>query len=349
MVSDQVVFLFTPSAGDFSVTTLNEAEATITVWSNGMGSYFKGMFSSFLHHAFPAARGIVWTHNESEFLAPATLPIGILSHFWWEEDAPMPALVPMILWSAENNRVVWPGYPPAACIISSFAPGEHEADDLFIPQAMLRSLPAGTPLSVRLYDDDITQRPLSVMYVNRHCTVQREEMFHRLLAALGPQQARARSRCSANDAPIPGDWSVDALLEALSQAKFVIAMENIDLPGYASEKIINAFLAGAIPIYWGGGEVLRHMLNPAAYIRVEDYGSIAEAAADVLAILADPPRLAAMRAQPISHNLPWLYERLRWDVNNASAYDAEVAQIKHGLLAAWAARLVPLNTTTVVP
>ena len=40
-------------------------------------------------------------------------------------------------------------------------------------------------------------------------------------------------------------------IEFLKQYKFSLAMENSEADGYTSEKIIDAYLAGTIPIYYG--------------------------------------------------------------------------------------------------
>ena len=41
--------------------------------------------------------------------------------------------------------------------------------------------------------------------------------------------------------------------------KFVIAMENKARPGYFTEKIVNAALANAIPVYWGAPDMGDYM------------------------------------------------------------------------------------------
>jgi hypothetical protein len=42
-------------------------------------------------------------------------------------------------------------------------------------------------------------------------------------------------------------------------------MENCDTPGYITEKITNAALANAIPIFWGAPDAATD-LNPAAFV-----------------------------------------------------------------------------------
>ena len=51
------------------------------------------------------------------------------------------------------------------------------------------------------------------------------------------------------------------------QHKFVIAFENSSHSGYTTEKIVDAFAAGSIPIYWGDPDVTR-VFNPKAFIEV---------------------------------------------------------------------------------
>ena len=56
--------------------------------------------------------------------------------------------------------------------------------------------------------------------------------------------------------------------EFLSSYKFSIAMENSEGDGYISEKIVDAFLAGTIPIYYGDYMVDEY-INPKTYILIK--------------------------------------------------------------------------------
>jgi hypothetical protein len=53
--------------------------------------------------------------------------------------------------------------------------------------------------------------------------------------------------------------------------KFVICAENCALPGYVTEKIVSAMLAGAIPIYWGAPDVGEHF-NSRSFINANQEG-----------------------------------------------------------------------------
>ena len=56
--------------------------------------------------------------------------------------------------------------------------------------------------------------------------------------------------------------------EFLSSYKFSIAMENSEGDGYISEKIVDAFLAGTIPIYYGD-YMIDEYINPKTYILIK--------------------------------------------------------------------------------
>ena len=57
-------------------------------------------------------------------------------------------------------------------------------------------------------------------------------------------------------------------IKFLSKYKFSIAMENSDGDGYLSEKIVDSFLAGTIPIYYGD-YLLDEYINPKSYILIK--------------------------------------------------------------------------------
>ena len=57
-------------------------------------------------------------------------------------------------------------------------------------------------------------------------------------------------------------------IKFLSNYKFSIAMENSNGDGYLSEKIVDSFLAGTIPIYYGD-YLLDEFINPKSYILIK--------------------------------------------------------------------------------
>ena len=64
-------------------------------------------------------------------------------------------------------------------------------------------------------------------------------------------------------------------IEFLSHYKFSICFENSKTQGYISEKLVDAFNAGTIPIYYGDDTVLE-LLNNRSYIHVKDEADFKE-------------------------------------------------------------------------
>ena len=59
----------------------------------------------------------------------------------------------------------------------------------------------------------------------------------------------------------------------LMKYKFSIAMENTNGSGYMSEKIVQSFLSGTIPIYYGD-YMIDEFINPKAFILIRDESEI---------------------------------------------------------------------------
>jgi len=66
-----------------------------------------------------------------------------------------------------------------------------------------------------------------------------------------------------------GNFASDNLTGLYKNTKFVITMENTRIGHYITEKIINGFKAGVIPIYWGSQHIAEHF-NSKRYLVLED-------------------------------------------------------------------------------
>ena len=101
----------------------------------------------------------------------------------------------------------------------------------------------------------------------------------------------------------------DEASDLMSQCRFVVAMEGYNSPGYVTEKIVNPFFAGAVPLYWGTDQVTR-LFNPSAFFNLNDYEDV-ETAARALSIIAkDRMQCMKLIAAPIAteenvRNLLW--------------------------------------------
>ena len=68
---------------------------------------------------------------------------------------------------------------------------------------------------------------------------------------------------------LQGLWSGDNLINFYKNSKFVITMENTKIEHYITEKLINGFRAGIVPIYWGSPYISKHF-NTKRFILLED-------------------------------------------------------------------------------
>lgn len=60
-------------------------------------------------------------------------------------------------------------------------------------------------------------------------------------------------------------------LDFQNKHKFVIAFENTSTSGYTTEKIVHAFSANAIPIYWGNPDITKEF-SAKSFVNCHDYG-----------------------------------------------------------------------------
>jgi len=98
---------------------------------------------------------------------------------------------------------------------------------------------------------------------------------------------------------IGGSWTSSELIDVYKDYKFVIAMENSYYDGYVTEKILNAFYSGAIPIYWGSSNI-NDFFNKKAFINVSDFNTLEECV-DYAINLSDK-EIKKMSQEPIYNN-----------------------------------------------
>lgn len=72
-------------------------------------------------------------------------------------------------------------------------------------------------------------------------------------------------------------------IDFMRQYKFSIAFENSRYPGYTTEKILHAFAAGTVPIYWGNPRIAEDF-NPKSFINCNNYPDLDAAVAKVIEV-----------------------------------------------------------------
>ena len=148
-----------------------------------------------------------------------------------------------------------------------------------------------------LYDmDRFMERDFCCRVVSSNISEFREhtfmEMNNRRYVASG-------GKCKNN---LPSGKNVEDKAEFLSKYKFNLAMENADSPGYITEKIIQAWAAGCIPIYWGGRGKAEEEFNRNAYIDCNDFSTITELLEYLMILEHDRAALEKILAAPIFLN-----------------------------------------------
>ena len=98
------------------------------------------------------------------------------------------------------------------------------------------------------------------------------------------------------------DQGTPEYFDFLGDYRFMIAFENTAVDYYLTEKLINAYAAGCIPIYWGCPQVAE-MLNPKAFLwlkspnpTVDDMARLIE---QILELDNDPEAMARIQAEPL--------------------------------------------------
>lgn len=156
--------------------------------------------------------------------------------------------------------------------------------------------------SPHLYKERIASninRRYLLAYCHSHFIREREYMYN--LFVQKSKQCHALGNCCGNHPEtklekVEGGWGGMQLMNMYTNYKFVLAMENKIHKGYITEKIINAFYSGAIPIYWGCNSVVQYF-NKKAFINVNDFKTFEECVAYVIQL--DDTTIQKMSEEPI--------------------------------------------------
>ncbi len=162
-------------------------------------------------------------------------------------------------------------------------------------------------------------------YCNSNCVEIRENLVKLIAEYDNTNSVDALGNCFANSEKINKVKKENNVpnYELYKDYNFAIAMENSDVYGYVTEKIMNAFLANSIPIYWGT-KYIKEIFNEKAFIYVNDFSSLEECAKHVIEINNDKTRLLNMLKEPIFKNniIPEYY---KLDTENPTKFNLDLA------------------------
>lgn len=157
----------------------------------------------------------------------------------------------------------------------------------------------------RLYTSDL-QKALNKSFAGSEATIRkfccmvvsnvkqtdgfREEFFEKLSTY---KQVDSGGKYKNNvGGPVPDKF------EFQKKYKFSLAFENVAVRGYCTEKILEAFSAGTIPIYYGDETVVQDF-NPKAFINCHDYNSIDEVIEKIKQLDKDDDAYLQMLNEPV--------------------------------------------------
>jgi GR25 family glycosyltransferase involved in LPS biosynthesis len=206
------------------------------------------------------------------------------SHFGKVEKC----LNPFITWSGESHKVK----NDKKSLLNLLSFNSNEENDVWVPYILISlSKPKVEKIMEKKFSK-MNQRENFLAYINSNCVKKREDLFSEILK-LRPE-ARALGKCSNNtkiDDSEEDHTRYHKNGEIYESYRFVIAMENLDKDGYITEKIINAYLGGAIPIYSGGKNTADKFFKKGTYIDVNDFDTLKECAKFVCELDKDMERL----------------------------------------------------------
>lgn len=105
------------------------------------------------------------------------------------------------------------------------------------------------------------------------------------------------------------DWLDGSKIEFLKKCKFSLCFESTKHEGFITEKIVEAFYADTIPVYYGSSNI-KEIFNPKAFIDISDYSSFDDAIDRILEIENNDELYLEMLRQPIFNNPTYPEEKL---------------------------------------
>lgn len=174
------------------------------------------------------------------------------------------------------------------------------------------------------------------------------DMFFHVLNGRRPVDsfgAHLRNASIAIPSRSASDWR-KGKIDKQAEYNFTIAFENSSVPGYTTEKIMDAFVASTIPIYWGDPGV-EAFFNKDAFINASRFSSLENCADYVMSVANNPGLIREyLSAPPFSSENKKMIEKFSKDSLArflSSIIEQEPAKMfrrsRYGRSAAYAAKL----------
>ena len=180
-----------------------------------------------------------------------------------------------------------------ACFITSIVPLKNEKT-YYLPFLLCRGehIFNSSPFERKYVNNE---RNKFAAYIAHHSPKHREEFFNLLRSKNSTVESLGKS-LNTNQVTLPKKW--DNLQQIYKDYTFGIAMENTNEDGYITEKIMNVFLGGAIPLYWGSSKV-KEIFNTKAFIYINDFPSFEDCVNHIIELSKNKSIIQQMQNEPI--------------------------------------------------
>ncbi|TMW66742.1 hypothetical protein Poli38472_014054 [Pythium oligandrum] len=181
-------------------------------------------------------------------------------------------------------------------------------------------------LQPNLLEDQLPRRFCAYIYAR--CDRPHREYMYDLLNeiepvdALGACQGASRPSNTTRLAGRRDPFYNDEAVEIYKAYKFVIAFENANVPGYVTEKLVNAFLAGSIPIFYGHSVTVQHIFNRRSFIDCGEFTRLRDCAEYVHQVYRSPGLYEQLRREPPISNVTAFHELFSWHPDVESSFQA---------------------------
>lgn len=147
----------------------------------------------------------------------------------------------------------------------------------------------------------INNRKKSLLYINSNCVKKRDNFF-KLYQKISGNKGIAAGKCQNNYKSNIKRKNFNLNGGNFQDYKFIIAMENSSVKGYCTEKILNAYLNGSIPIYWGCSDTVSMFFNPDTYIDLKNFKTDEDCIKYILELEKDKKKMYKMQNTNIFKN-----------------------------------------------
>jgi len=259
----------------------------IYIGSEGMGKYSKRLINYLIKLKYPN-KNIIWINNNKANII-------VRSHFLWEEPVWNNKKKFYIYWSGESYPINNIKYNSKSLYIYSF----FKDNIYWVPYC---SIIFNYKESQKIYPFNIDRKLCG--YCNSNPVKFREDFIDLLADKDTTNGVYALGKCIGTSKKITkkkldGGYSTQEMYKEYSNYAFIICMENSIENGYITEKILNGYKAGSIPIYWGDSKTAKKLFNPKSFICVNDYNSIEECIDYILNLYNDKNNLTKMANEPM--------------------------------------------------